>query len=205
MKRRVATSPADKEEEKKKCRREEMVFPAGLQLTTRFCQKATPEQVLSCAAFPEARLQEPSTLIDDMQVDERIKCDRDEAMKEVRMNEEVEVIMAVDLVLVVGPPWYDEYTGLKLDEKNVNATYQKEFGSFNDFNMQDEYSEEEIMGWVRLLSNLHVFIYGDIAILIVNADDLLLAVARNKLADVQVLIGVAHGDQVGRRVHTRRL
>eukprot|EP00972_Heterocapsa_arctica_P028554 4200728-Heterocapsa_arctica.AAC.1 len=64
-------------------------------------------------------------------------------MKAEMMDEEVEVRTAVDLVSVVGPPWYDEYTGLELDEKDVNTAQQKELGSFDDFHAQDECPEEE--------------------------------------------------------------
>eukprot|EP00972_Heterocapsa_arctica_P071925 10624492-Heterocapsa_arctica.AAC.1 len=82
-----------------------MVFPTGPQPTTRFRQKATPEQVLSRAALPEVQPRDPpAPLTDDMQVDERAKRDRDEVMKEAMMDEEVEVITTVNLVSVVGPP-----------------------------------------------------------------------------------------------------
>ena len=50
----------------------------------------------------------------------------------------------IELVTVVGPPWWDEYTGLQLDDKKTEIAMQSEKASFDRFHAMDDYPEEDI-------------------------------------------------------------
>ena len=45
---------------------------------------------------------------------------------------------------MIGPPWWDEYTGLQLDDKKAEIAMQSEKASFDRFNAMEDYSEENI-------------------------------------------------------------
>ena len=60
----------------------------------------------------------------------------------------------VELVSVVGPPWYDAYTEQKLDNQKVEVAMQSEVNSFKKFEAMEDFPENELAGR-RVIHHLH--------------------------------------------------
>eukprot|EP00972_Heterocapsa_arctica_P009883 1453245-Heterocapsa_arctica.AAC.1 len=68
---------------------------------------------------------------------------RRDAEHEREIEEEEYKVRGVSVVNLDGPPWYDEYTGEELPEKELNEAMQSERSSLEAFKMSRDADESE--------------------------------------------------------------